>query len=293
MRAEELLPYGDAVGPSTLRQNGEHPSTQSASPIINEATLETVILVEAANRYPHPPSNLIAELEGSHPAPKNSATGQANPPLFANYSSEFVFPFHKDPLDLAGTVRSVWPTLYDEEHLRFIDLGWQSNISRDFHDMRALQDMPIYYSWPSGLPLSKYIPDPSKPCREPDCPLQNLKVAHNQGPYYHPDKPRILMHAPIFGISIPPPEIWSAYVRLTHNNGRGGSKRDMDLVIPFAFLHAGGLEDLGAANLENLYGDVSRNPYTEAFLDGLGLHQKEKKLSLFRCVAKGKLHASQ
>lgn len=153
---------------------------------------------------------------------------------------------------------------------------WQPDPEGTTPVSKLIFELPRSYVWPSGPP-ARFTPDPSKRCLEPDCPLGRFVTGHQQGPYCHNGIPRIRARGPIFGVSNPPPEIWDAYGRLAANRGLGGSKEDENLVLPFAYFHAGNLAGLDSPTIDFLFGDHSENQYTEAFLQGLGLVKTSEK----------------
>lgn len=153
---------------------------------------------------------------------------------------------------------------------------------------RIMNTIPRPYTWPSHHPPASFTPDPSKQCTESDCPLnRTLSIVHAQGPYTYHGVPRKWIRAALFGVSNPPPEIWDAYDRICLSRGKGGAKADEDLIIPFAFFHAGDLGETKNEALQELYEDSGKPGVTDFLLDVMGLlREKEKKRgcgALFGC----------
>lgn len=97
-------------------------------------------------------------------------------------------------------------------------------------------------------------------CIESTCPI---RFAHAKGPYHHKGSRTTKIITGLFGHSNPPPEIWNAYRNMIHisSEGRmvspdgrpGGSCVDEDLVIAFAVLHYGGLNEVSGVVFRRRY----------------------------------------
>ncbi len=95
------------------------------------------------------------------------------------------------------------------------------------------------YIYPSGKEPEKFIPDPAKLCKHPDCPLNSIPgITHRQGAYYHKGVPNPRLDAKMFGASNPPKFIWTGFDDcFVKNNLSQVNMKELDKVIPFAFFH--------------------------------------------------------
>lgn len=139
------------------------------------------------------------------------------------------------------------------------------------------------YDYPSGEDPEPFIPDPTKLCSHPDCPVTRFKgVPHFEGPYYH-DKsgPNTRREVRIFGASNPPGFIWRSYdTCFVQGQSSVVSMKELDNVIPFAFLHNFADDDVVARfelGVMNGTARALRRKLKITYINRPEKHEKDKK----------------